>query len=119
MRKHLIGAAILASLAFATPAHAEDSAKETLAAIDGQNQGISKLMTLIMAKTGNGIEWANTRVVSEGGKALFCMPEKLGLTASQITEMLRSYVEEHPSVADLPAGLILVSAYIETFPCPK
>ena len=119
MRKHFIGAAILASLALATPARSEDTAKEVLAEIDGQNQGISKLMTLIMAKTGNGIEWANTRVESKGGKALFCMPEKLGLTSSQITEMLRGYVKEHPYTADLPAGLILVSAYIDTFPCPK
>lgn len=118
MIKHIITAAMLASLTLATPAQAEDTAKETLDKIDGANEEVASLYLVIVSALGTGIQWANIAAKSELGQALYCPPEKLTITGDQKVQLLRSVVKANPSLANAKAGLALMLAYKETFPCP-
>ncbi|WP_175683849.1 hypothetical protein [Burkholderia cenocepacia] len=66
---------------------------------------------------GTGIEWANTALSVRGQQPLFCPPQKLATNAANNVSMLESFISAHQSKDDLPVGLILLQAYIETFPC--
>ena len=74
-------------------------------------------MSVILGAFGVGIEWASVAVERDGGKPLFCLPTKLALTPVQQADMLRRHVKEYPFTADSPAGLVLLKAYQDTFPC--
>ena len=67
-----------------------------------------------------GVHEANEYLVkTRSEKALYCQPEKLVLTGSQIADMLKRAVEEKDSkLGDvrLPSALIIVLQ--RTFPCP-
>jgi predicted secreted protein len=72
MIKHIIGAAMLAWLALATPAQAEHSAKEALADIDGTNQLKAGLAKLALSAYGIGIFWANIALTGENREPFYC-----------------------------------------------
>ena len=76
--------------------------------------------TLIMAAVngyGQGFTIANSEIKRDGGKPLFCQPNKLALTPELSVDVVRRYVEKSPRLADAPFGLVLLYALKETFPC--
>lgn len=66
---------------------------------------------------GIGIEWANSALSVRGQQPLFCTPPKLATNAANNVSMLETYISAHQPKDDEPIGLILLLAYIETFPC--
>lgn len=119
MRKNFFGAAILASLASATPAQAEDSAKQFMAKIDGPDQLEADLLGMVLAAYGTGISWANLAAEQKNGERLYCQPEKLVLTNDQKVDMVRRYIKKFPEHADRPAGLVVFMTLLHSFPCKK
>lgn len=65
----------------------------------------------------DGIEWSNTRLKTNGQKQLYCPPEKLAMTVDQYRSIFVRYVKENPSEGKFPAGLVMLEALVETFPC--
>lgn len=65
----------------------------------------------------DGIEWSNIRLQSNGQKKLYCPPEKLAMTVDQYRSIFVRYVKENPSEGQFPAGLVMLEALVETFPC--
>lgn len=117
MKHNFIRAAILASLLLAAPVHAEESAKVFLEKIDGRDQAAAADYTGRAFFIYVGFSWALSLVVYEGQKAFYCPPQKLAMTPDQIVSVMRNYVIKNPDDGDLPAGLALLNAIQETFPC--
>jgi hypothetical protein len=119
MIKHVIAAAMLASLAFITPAQAEDSAKIYLEKIDQSDPQESSRHRSVLAAFGIGLFWANIHLVATGGKPIYCQPENLVLTDYQEVDMVRRYIKEFPDAANAPAGLVVLKALQNVFPCKQ
>ena len=117
MIKHIITASMLALLALSSPAQAEETAKDTLAYIDGADEEVANLYNVFVSALGTGIQWANV-VAHDNGQPIFCPPEKLAITRDQKVQLLRTIVKDNPRLANASAGLALMLAYKETFPCP-
>ncbi|MGN3974207.1 Rap1a/Tai family immunity protein [Tsuneonella sp. SYSU-LHT278] len=116
IQKTMMAAAAFMMLIFAQPAHAEGTAKEFIALLDtGGATGESA--TIFLVGVSIGIGWADTELADRGQSRLVCEPEKLGLTPDQTVDIFRRFLAENKDLDDLPAGLIMLNALIETFPC--
>lgn len=113
-----IKAAALAASCFcsllAAPAQAEETAKWF---INQADQG-STTAILVLTSYENGMAWSNAYLEDRGEAKLYCTPAKLALTYDQIVDILRRYVAKYPKVGEEPAGLTLLYAMIDAFPCP-
>jgi hypothetical protein len=49
----------------------------------------------------------------------FCPPKEEGLDATQARLIVEKYLREHPEQLHVQAGLLVGSALIAAFPCPK
>ncbi|KVG33860.1 hypothetical protein [Burkholderia diffusa] len=66
---------------------------------------------------GTGLQWMNTYLVAKKRESVFCIPPKLSTNAQNDVVMLEMYIGEHKPKDDTPIGLILLEAYLETYPC--
>lgn len=105
----------LALAILSAPASAELSANEFIEKLKGGDQTYK----IWLHGIATGLEWANSRIEANGGKPLWCLPAKLGLTPEQEIEMLKRFLEEYPSDGTFPTGMVLMSAYAWTFPCNR
>lgn len=105
----------LAALALvaAHPARAEASADEFL---KGMNRGDDMSTVLLLAYT-VGFSWANTELQMAGRPMLYCVPPKLALRREQAGSILLQYVKAHPKSRTFPAGMVMLDAMQQTFPC--
>jgi hypothetical protein len=114
MRVSKMGIVSVLALAFlTTPAKAEPSAAQFLS--DIAKGGTAQLWMLYSYSV--GFQWANAQVRYDKGKPLFCQAGKLAITPDQNAQILRDYVSRHPDKGKTQAGLVLLMAYQETFPC--
>jgi hypothetical protein len=94
--------AVLIAAAFAilatTPAVAELTVKSVLERLERGDPASKSYMMGI----GNGLSWANEFLYTDHKPQLFCVPEKLDLTAEQDLDILKRYVHENPASADGP-----------------
>jgi hypothetical protein len=61
---------------------------------------------------------ANSRVQSELGKHLFCVPPHLPLGVDNYTGMIDVMARENPGkLEQLEVGVVLMQAFMLTFPC--
>jgi Rap1a immunity proteins len=112
MRAAMVAAAV--AVLATTPAVAEMTAKSMLERLErGDPAGRFFLMG-----TGNGLSWANAQLYTAHKPRLFCVPDKLALTSDQELDILKRYVREHPTFADMSVGAVLAEAMIDAFPCP-
>lgn len=109
-----IVAVITGLVAAPSPARAENSAKWFLDQIDGGNT----VALVVLDGYANGMSWANTDLKLRGLPPLFCEPDRLAITAQQNADILRRYVDgAGAALAEDPAGLVLLYALKDTFPC--
>ena len=118
MRHRLILAAALAGAALiSSPASAEPDASTFLQRIDqGGAQGEIAKHTLSAYE--NGLGWANAHLENEGQRRLYCPPGQLALTPDQVVDIFRRFVARNPEAGNSPAGMVLLFALQDTFPCP-
>lgn len=110
MRK--IATALLLTM-MAAPASAEPTGDQMIQLLDKGSQAALDSLNA----TSNGIEWTQVVSVRKGNKKLWCPPPNLGITADQKASMLRQYLTANPDQGKYPAALLMVMAYIYTFPC--
>lgn len=95
------------------PARAEADAKTFLAEIDAGK----KTYLYILDAYANGFDWANTDLRAAKRQPLYCLPAKLAVTAEQSGAILRQFIKQNPVAANWPAGMALLEAFKDTFPC--
>ena len=100
----------------AGPVRAEPSARDLIEIIDKEDD-VSALGEAILLGLESAYSWSNATLGNRGGKLLYCQPENLAITRSQLKDIFERFVEEHNELADEPAGLVLLLALEETFPC--
>lgn len=108
-----IWATLALALGVATAARAEPTADRFISQIDDGDS----LATLVLYGYATGFGWANGQIEVDKGKPLFCQTSKLAITPDQNVRILRDSLKRHPSYGSAPAGLALLRAYQETFPC--
>jgi hypothetical protein len=63
-----------------------------------------------------GLEWANVEA-RHRTQPLFCLPQKLVMTGSQLINVVRRGIEEDRRLANLPLGFALLVSLERVFPC--
>jgi hypothetical protein len=80
------------------------------------------LMDTYITGVGTGIFWSNAVLEAQGKQPLFCMPAKLALSPELIKQLLSRQIETHdggpPYTGDKDVEIIVLSSFIQTFPCP-
>lgn len=64
------------------------------------------------------IDGMEAAMSAKGNKRLYCKPADTGLSHKQYKEMIDDLVKREPSTGILPAGLAMMIAMRERFPCP-
>jgi hypothetical protein len=66
-----------------------------------------------------GYSWANTELKYRRQPPLYCPPQKVALTFTQVRDILSRYIESNQRAANDPLGLALLSALVDAFPCER
>lgn len=64
-----------------------------------------------------GLLWANTMLKKRKQPLLYCQPDRLTLTDTQVIDMMRQAIIDKPKWGDFPVGLMVLLALQRTFPC--
>jgi hypothetical protein len=116
----LLAAVILIAASLA-PAHAGNefsNAADFLKAWDTDNNNL--YLRIYIRGVGDGMGFYNTAVGLEGGKPLYCPPEKVGLVDAQYVAIMRNYLTKWPNLKNLkqgPVSGVLIFALKDAFPC--
>ncbi|MFA5040076.1 MAG: hypothetical protein WC464_00380 [Bdellovibrionales bacterium] len=119
------GKAILAfcfcALLFApAAAKAEATANALLQRYDSSTPDEKQLTEFAVEQTENGIGWANSYLfMVRKEPPIFCPPSNVGVSGSQILEMLRRGIREEPTLGQYPFGMAVVLALQKYLPCPE
>lgn len=109
----------IAVLVFASfSAHAE----MTITAYKAEAPNLSLSTKTNLAGIFQGLSWANVRLVYDKRAPLFCQPATLALNFENVTSMIDTYLAGPMGVSqppDVPIGVIMLSALVDTFPCPS
>jgi len=108
-------AAVGLCLALATPAHAELTARDVLREYDASNMTNWAFVAGVLI----GFQWSNGELEHTGKQKLFCQPEDKTISVDDAMTTLRVYIRKRPPFADMMAGLVLLQALEEAFPCRK
>jgi hypothetical protein len=107
--------AIAAATLSATPSQADVTTKQFLQLYfspDGEDLG-----ALRIAAMEQGIHSLNDHIAATGGKADYCQPASLVLTASQLADMVKRATEKDSKLEDQPLSVTLIGVLESTFPC--
>ena len=63
-----------------------------------------------------GLVWGNAMLKNRGQPLLYCQPDHLTITDSQMLDMMRRAMKDNPKWGDFPVGMVLVTLQ-RTFPC--
>jgi hypothetical protein len=102
---------LIAGLLMLSPAYAEPTAADVLAALGGSHP--DQLVKVIA----EGFSWANASLSSDGKPPLFCTPQNLVLTPEQEIDILKRYVQDKPKFGGVEVGFALMEALKHAFPC--
>lgn len=56
-------------------------------------------------------------ILSLGGRKWFCAPDNV--TNGQLERVIAKYVENNPAKTSDPAAVLVLTALVDAFPCPK
>lgn len=104
---------VLVLLVGSQSAIAQPTAQEILRGVDANDKSSRTIINAIA----DGFGWANAYLSTRGQTMLFCQPEKLAITTDQNADMIRQYLQAYPGDSQRAVGLVLLRAYIYTFPC--
>jgi len=108
-------AVVATSALYAAAAHAEMKTVQDVA-----RAGDNKEVASYIGTNGEAFAWVNAELQSTGKDPVYCVPGELGITNNQYVSILRSYLDDYPSMkevefAQLP--MVLLHALMQTFPC--
>jgi hypothetical protein len=66
-----------------------------------------------------GLLWANVVLKERGQPLLYCQPDKLVITDSQMIDMMRRAMNDNPKWGDFPLGMMVLVTLQRTFPCKE
>lgn len=107
--------ALVAPFLFAGSTRAEMSAKEML---ERSKKG-EALASFYIGAMGNAFSWATVYEEGRINNPIYCPPAKVALTPDQIVDIMSRFVDRDAKFADKPAGITLLYALIDAFPCGK
>jgi len=64
-----------------------------------------------------GLLWANAALKHRGQPLLYCQPDHLTITGSQMVDMMRRAMKDKPKLGDFPVGMMVLETLQRTFPC--
>ncbi|MFZ2079391.1 MAG: hypothetical protein WAV38_22630 [Xanthobacteraceae bacterium] len=64
-----------------------------------------------------GLLWANVMLKERGQPLLYCQPEHLTITDSQMLDMMRRAMKDKPKWGDYPLGMMVLVTLQRAFPC--
>jgi hypothetical protein len=64
-----------------------------------------------------GLMWANAFLKNRGQPMLYCQPENLKITDTQMIDMMREAMKDKPKWGDFPLGMMVVATLQRAFPC--
>ena len=69
---------------------------------------------------GESYSWSNVFLEERGDKAFYCVPDKLGLNASNLMDIIDKKVKDSKKdLSGAPIELVLFMGLVDTFPCTK
>ena len=104
-------------IATSTIANCEPKANDLLEFIDSDHEDLHQAATTYMNGLSRGLFWANVRLAASERAQLYCEPDNLSLTSDQIVSIFRNYMAKNSSDGEEPAGMILMFALKDVFPC--
>jgi hypothetical protein len=77
-------------------------------------------MRLYIRGIGDGISVYNAmQDESDGGRKLYCPPEKVGIVDAQYVAIMSSFLTKYPKTRSQSVEVVLLFALRDTFPCGK
>ncbi|HEY8095469.1 MAG TPA: hypothetical protein VIE65_05165 [Methylobacter sp.] len=64
-----------------------------------------------------GLLWANTLLKNRKQPLLYCQPDRLTLTDTQVIDMMRQAIIDKPKWGDFPLGMMVLFTLQRNFPC--
>ena len=64
-----------------------------------------------------GLEWANSANQEMHQRLVYCAPSDIALKLEQYVRVMKDYVSKYPKLNEMPAGLAMVFAARDAFPC--
>lgn len=85
---------------------------------DAADSDTKQRIEQLVSKLENGFIWANAHLEEVRKEPrIYCQPDRLVLTGSQIIEMLRHEMKQNPASEIYPIGFGFLEMYRATFPC--
>ncbi|MGG6895807.1 hypothetical protein [Rhizobium sp. BR 315] len=117
MRISSFGVAVLAVLISAIPSSALTYRELSKFPIE--------MKAAYIAGMGEGYSWSNVAAQSRGDAAIYCPPQKLGISGSQYVKLLDDYIADKThyrsdfSPPDSEVAFVLYLALLDAFPCQR
>jgi hypothetical protein len=112
--------ATLVSLAFAIApslAFAENNTAWFLRLHTNGSPSDRQIVETYLSNNQNGLSWANVALAQNNRPKLYCGPDELVPTGSQLLEIVRLQVKVDPRILLLPFGFALLISMQATYPC--
>jgi len=88
-----------------------------------QDPALKERLDSYLTGVGRGVFWANVMLRAQKKRQLFCMPAELSLDEGIIESLFDQEIRRPTKSAhygeDTPIELILISAFIQRFPCEE
>lgn len=117
MRNFFIALASFAVILVSSPVSAEITAREFFTQYNQVSAENRRVYEITLYSVYNGLAWANSALSHRKQPRLWCQPQKLALTTSQVIEMLRRESTEDALIADAPYGMAMLLTLQKVFPC--
>ncbi len=108
---------VFCSVLVPTAALAETSAGEIQEYLQSENETLRGLGLFYLSGVGAGLSWSNAFNARNGVEPTFCLPANLGLTGDQHVAIFQGYMNTHPDLGVRPAGVVMLFAMMDAFPC--
>jgi hypothetical protein len=116
----LILASIPALALGADQSSAETSAGKVLIDYDRGNATTRETIELIVDTLDRGYGWSNAYLTQDRKLVpMYCQPDNLSLTSSQLIYILRRALKEDKRLVDYPLGMSLLTSLQRAYPCKR
>lgn len=116
MLKIILNACVALTISTSS-AYAENNVRWLLQNYDQGTRDERQFLEHVVASVENGISWTNVFLKQRRGAPVYCPPEKISLTGTQIVDILRRAARENKKLNETPYGLGVLLALQDTFPC--
>jgi hypothetical protein len=119
-RTLLAGTVLLLATSSAGLAAEQNEFKTAGGFVDAYQKNNDVHMRLFIRGIGDGISVYNAmQDETDGGRKLYCPPEKIGIVDAQYVAIMSSFLTKYPKTRSQPVEVVLLFALKDTFPCGK